>query len=59
MNYLEGLIRAEIDWGFLLYARIEMHRILKRASYASLYGSSVGVEIERDFMVMYLMGGEI
>lgn len=62
MHYIEGLIRAEISWLFLLRAREEMHRASKwskRDSYAAMYSNAKAWEVERDFMVMYLMGGEI
>ncbi len=59
MWFIGGIVTPEIDWAFLHRAQEEMHRVSKRDSYAAMYGSAKGWEAERDFMVMYLMGGEI
>lgn len=58
-GHIEGLIRADVSWGYILHARGEMHRIFKKESFAALYGAAKAGEDERDFMVMYSMGGEL
>lgn len=59
MHYLGGVVKPEVDWNFLLCAQQEMYRVMRTLFFAAQYSNRVGMESERDFMVMYLMGGEI
>lgn len=59
MRFVGGLVREEIASLFLFHVQAEMRRVMKRSAYMAMYGNFAAVEEERDFTVMYLMGGEI
>ena len=58
-SYIQGLVKGQVSWGFILRARMEMHRIFKKESFAALYGAAKAGDSEMDFMAMYSMGGEL
>lgn len=59
MEFLDGLVVEEMSVLFLVAAKCEFRLVDKSSFYGWLYGNAKSWKFERDFMVMYLMGGEI